>query len=451
MTRILVLGFLLTVCTFGIAMSQQQENKIIVQPDIHFRAFGMSTAYSEGDYKDDYALGLSLNMGAKVSLFGNWSFHVGYRGFTNAASSELWREDPVSGQGNRYELGLFDILNPKDRFFGKLETFSLAYSQEKFGVKAGRMGINSDWVNAQDGRLSPTAVEGVHAWYAPNTLWKFSGYGIGRMSIRGSSQWMEVGGTVGIFPQGRTEEGRPAAYYGNTESSWLGIFEIDRKIGAKSKFHFSNTFAQNLFSTYWLGIESNFPGEKQTVNLGLQGGFQHGIGNGGNEDFSLRYKNPKDKNFALSGRIGWRNSRWITHLNLTQVFGSGRWLSPREWGKDAWYTFIPRERNEGFEAVTALVGFGEYRFEEVPVQIYTHLGIHWLPDTQDAAANKYNFPSYRQVNLGLKYQPKNLKNLDFHVILVTKNPLKSMELSPNQIYNKVEMLHFNGILNWRWN
>jgi len=97
------------------------------------------------------------------------------------------------------------------------------------------------------------------------------------------------------------------------------------------------------------------------------------------------------------------------------------------------------------------VGYGEYKFEKIPLQLYAHVGVHWLPDTQNAAANKYNFPSYRQVNLGLKYQPQKVKNLDFQLIFVSKEPLDSKELSPNQIYNKVEMIHFNGILNWRWN
>lgn len=165
----------------------------------------------------------------------------------------------------------------------------------------------------------------------------------------------------------------------------------------------------------------------------------------------MKYKEPEDRNYALSGRLGWKNSKWITHLNYTHVGGEGRWLSPREWGRDAWYTFIPRERNEGYESVDALVGYGEYRFQKIPVSVYGHLGFNWLSDTGDESGNKYNFPSYRQLNLGVKYQSKKIKNLDVHLILMSKEAIQSQNLSPNQIYNKVHMLHFNGILNWRWN
>ena len=177
--------------------------------------------------------------------------------------------------------------------------------------------------------------------------------------------------------------------------------------------------------------------------------MQHGLGDGGNADSQKQYKEPSDLNFAVSAKLNWKKGPWETQLSATQVGGKGRWLSPREWGKDAWYTFIPRERNEGFETVTAAVGYLSYRFEEVGIQVYTFAGIHILPDPQDAAANKYNFPSYRQHNLGLRYVPKNLKNLDFQLILVVKEPLTNQKLSTVQQYNKVNLLHFNGLINWK--
>ena len=445
----LITFFLLSLLNTGKA--QEEEEKLVVRPDVHFRTFWMNTNYPREEFKEDYALGMSMNLGGILTYQNHWKLHLGYRSFANVTSSEIWEPDPNTGQGNRYETGLFDLLDTRDRVFGKLETISLEYSNQKFGIKAGRMGINSDWINAQDGRLSPTAVEGVNAWVAPDKNWKISAWGIGRMSIRGSSDWLSVGQTVGIYPVGRSVSGKPAQYFGNTSSDWLGIWEVDRKIGKDSKIHFSNTIAQNLFSTYWLVYDKNMKLETGILTLGLQSGFQHGLGDGGNENPEFKYKEPEDRNYALSGRIGWKNSRWVTHLNYTHVGGEGRWLSPREWGKDAWYTFIPRERNEGFESVDALVGYGEYRFENVPISVYGHLGFHWLSTTQDAAANKYNFPNYRQLNLGLKYQPMRIKNLDIQLILVSKQAMNSENLSPNQIYNKVSMLHFNGIVNWRWN
>lgn len=447
--RFIWLGFFLILPL--LSFSQESEKALIFAPDIHFRTFWMSTTYPD-DFKDDYALGASLNLGGKITYRENFKFHIGYRSFANIWSSDISAPDPLTGQSNRYETGLFDLLDTEDKFFGKLETFSFEYSNSKWGAKVGRMGINSDWVNAQDGRLSPTAAEGLNAWFSPTEKWKIKLWGIGRMSVRGSSSWFDIGETVGIYPVGRNADGKSSKYFGNTDSDWIGIWEVNHKL-KYGEINFSQTLVQNVSSTYWGRWERNWliEGSKEKILLGFQAGFQHGLGEGGNEDTSMAYKNPKDQNWAISGRIGYSNPNWTTHLNYTKVGGIGRWLSPREWGKDAWYTFIPRERNEGFEEVDAIVGYAEYRFPKNQFQIYAHLGYHWLSGIGDAAANKYAFPSYRQINLGMKYKPEFVKNLDFHLLMMNKEALGDMVLTPNQRYNKVEMIHINAIVNWRLN
>jgi hypothetical protein len=431
------------------AQGPEAEKKVVFEPELSFRSFWMNTSYRNESFRGDHALGLTSLMGGKLILSKKWEVNAGYRVFANAFSSDFWVPDPVTGQSNRYESGLFNVLDPQDRFFGRLELLSLAFSQPTFGFKVGRMGIQSDWVNAQDGRLSPTVVEGIHAWFAPATNWKLSGWAINRMNVRGSKDWLLVGETIGLFPQGRSPFGKAAAYLGNTTSPWLGIWELEGKMKGGRSLRFSNTYAANLFATYWATFEKSAKKSLGTWISGIQAGMQHGLGEGGNVDPLKQYKNPSDLNFAVSAKLNWKKGPWETQLSATQVGGKGRWLSPREWGKDAWYTFIPRERNEGFETVTAAVGYVSYRMEEIGMQVYTYAGIHILPDPLDAAANKYNFPSYRQHNFGLRYVPKKQKNLDFHLILVVKEPLTNQKLSTVQQYNKVDLLHFNGLINWK--
>lgn len=431
------------------SQAKEKDKKVIFQPELSFRSFWMNTSYSNEALRSDYALGLSSLVGGKLTIQKKWEVQTGYRVFANAISSDFWVPDPATGQANRYESGLFNLEDPKDRFFGRLESLSLSYTQPKFGIKLGKMGIQTDWVNAQDGRLSPTAVEGIQAWYSPSSSWKVSAWGIARMNIRGSKDWMSVGETVGLFPQGRSLSGKPATYLGNTTSSWLGIWELEGKMNGGKTLRFSQTFAANLFSTYWATFEKPTKNNLGTWTSGIQVGFQHGLGEGGNSILEKQYKDPKDLNFAVSAKLNWKNDVLEVQLSATQLGGKGRWLSPREWGKDAWYTFIPRERNEGFETVTAVVGYASYRFKNHPLQLYSYVGIHALPKLEDVAANKYNFPSYRQHNFGLRYAPKKSKNLDFHLILVSKTPLTVTKLLPVQQYNKVDLWHFNALINWK--
>jgi hypothetical protein len=432
------------------SQTEEKEKKVVFQPELSLRSFWMNTSYSNEAFRSDYALGLSSLVGGKLTIQKKWEIQTGYRLFANAISSDFWVPDPVTGQPNRYELGLFNVLEPQDRFFGRLELLSIGFIQPKFGIKVGKMGIQSDWVNAQDGRLSPTVVEGIHAYHVLKANWKVSAWGITRMNIRGSKDWLPVGETVGLYPQGRSLLGKSSTYLGNTTSSWLGIWELEGKLNGGKTLRFSQTFAANLSSTYWATFEKTSKNKLGAWTSGIQAGFQHGLGDGGNSLIEKQYKNPKDLNFAVSAKLNWKKDAWEAQLSATQLGGEGRWLSPREWGKDAWYTFIPRERNEGFETVTAVVGFTSYRFKNRPLQLYTYMGIHVLPQLEDAAANKYNFPSYRQHNVGLRYAPKKIKNLDFHLIWVAKEPLTTKKLLPVQQYNKVDLWHFNGLINWKF-
>ncbi|SDC52987.1 hypothetical protein SAMN04488104_1001107 [Algoriphagus faecimaris] len=447
----IVLGMIFLSPFFSIAQDEIEERKIEVVPQIHFRSYWMSTSYAE-DFKSDYSLGTSLSLGAKINYGINWSLETSYRGFADLWSSDIWEIDPLTGRDNRYEKGLYDLQNPGDRIFGSFERLNLRYQDEKWNVALGRMDVNTPWVNPQDGRLSPTLMEGISAEFSPNSQWKLSGWYIDRLRVRGTSKWSNPGESVGIFPVARDPNGNPSQYFGNTSSKRITVFQLTKKLPL-GKLEISHSQANNISSTFWSQWMHTWRnGEKKGKWLsGLQLGYQQGVGEGGNSDPLLRYKNPNDKNWLLSARLGYATARWETHLNFTKTGGKGRWLNPREWGKDPWFTFIPRERNEGYENFEALVFYLSYALPESGITFYAHTGIHWLPEVSDAAANKYAFPSYRQLNLGVKMQPKKLSKMDFHLLLMNKEALNPENLTPGQRYNKVEMIHINGIINWRFN
>ncbi|WP_339759025.1 hypothetical protein [Algoriphagus aquimarinus] len=443
--------FGLFIFTPFLTFAQQPEKKLEVSPDVHFRMFWMSTSYSN-DFKDDYALGTSLNLGANIAYAGNLQFRIGYRIFGNIWSSDLTALDPVSQNGNRYEVGLFDLLNQEDRFFGKLENLSLTYSKTNWGLSAGRMGIHTDWINAQDGRLSPTGIEGANVWFSTHDKWKFSAWGIGKMSVRGTSEWLSVGESIGVFPVGRDLNGHGSQYAGNTNSDWIGIAEVEKDWEGLS-LHVSNTLVQNISNTLWAKAEKKWKNEQSGITWlwGVQAGFQSGLGDGGNEDPIFQFKNPEDRNWAVSTRFGYQRTAWNLNLNYTKTGGKGIWLSPREWGKDAWYTFIPRERNEGFSSLDAVTALAEYTFPNSNLKAFAHVGFHWLPPLNAPSENKYNMPAYRQINLGMKYSPKAISKLDFQLLVMNKEAIRNQPLKPGQEYNKVGLIHVNGIVNWRLN
>jgi hypothetical protein len=213
----------------------------------------------------------------------------------------------------------------------------------------------------------------------------------------------------------------------------------------------NHTYVDNISSTAFTQAVKDWDMAKTGKKFvtGLQFIVQNGVGDGGNPEPDKRFKNPDDLNFVLGGRIGVKSKRSIWWLNYTRIDGRGRFLNPREWGRDPFFTFIPRESNEGYNQVDAFTTYYQRNIPEKGLQFYGFAGLHFLPDPAKTELNKFAFPSYAQTNLGAKYAPKGWgKGLDFHAILMSKLNIKSGEIKPQWIYNKVNMVHVNFIVNY---
>ncbi|ERM82298.1 hypothetical protein P872_18585 [Rhodonellum psychrophilum GCM71 = DSM 17998] len=439
------------------AQEDSLNNERSKKPNIELglRSYFMSTGYWQ-DFKGDHAWGQSAFLRVKTQSFHGFSLTASYAVFGKILSSDLSAREPRTGATNRYEIGLFDVLDAGNNFFGKVEDLHLTFQSKKLTANVGRMGINTPFINPQDGRLEPTFVEGLRLNYKPNSRLQFGGDLIWRMSPRSTSGWFRIGETIGVYPIGRNEFGAPSAYFGNTFSDFVSVTDLRYRLPEEASLQLNHTLVQNISSTYLAEFQKEWKAKvwKNSIISGFQGVVQHGIGEGGNQDPALRYKNPEDINYIWGARIGLKNDKMVLHLNYTSIKGSGRFLSPREWGKDPFFTFIPRERNEGFSKVDALTLFIQRSFPERSLQLSSHVGLHFLPSPTNFLINKYAFPSYAQMNLAAKYAPKNWgKGLDFHLILMTKKALDQSGLQPGWIYNKVNLLHLDMILNYRiqWN
>lgn len=455
---------LITLTLFSVSFTQSfsketdpesNKSKRPIQGSIGLRSFWMSTSYWE-NFKDDYALGQSAYLQLKTKSYKGFSVVGRYTVFGNVWSTNLLERDPVTRNFNRYEVGLFDVLDPSDRFFGKIEELQIRYDSEKLKATLGRMDINTPFINPQDGRLSPTYVEGLRIKYSPDTKNSFTADLIGRMSPRSTSGWFDIGETIGIYPVGQSEFGLPSKYQGNTQSDFFTVMDWQHKFDQSIQLQVNHTYVNNISSTYLTQVTKDWNLKRSSNKFvtGLQTTIQHGVGEGGNPDPEKRFKNPEDLNVVISARLGIKNPKSILYFNYTRIDGKGRFINPREWGRDPFFTFIPRERNEGYNQVDAFTTYYQRNLLEKGLQFYGFAGLHFLPDPSNAELNKYAFPSYAQANLGTKYTPKDWgKGLDFHFILMSKVNLKSGEMKPQWIYNKVNMVHINFTVNYtlQWN
>ena len=121
---------------------------------------------------------------------------------------------------------------------------------------------------------------------------------------------------------------------------------------------------------------------------------------------------------------------------------------PREWGRDWFYTFMPRERSEGFGDVHAIVLRTMYANKGLRSGVA--YGYFQLPDARNTALNKYAMPSYHQINYDLGYSFKGfLKGFELRGLVVYKINAGETYDNPKFVYSKVDMLNFNVVLDFK--
>jgi hypothetical protein len=80
----------------------------------------------------------------------------------------------------------------------------------------------------------------------------------------------------------------------------------------------------------------------------------------------------------------------------------------------------------------------------------TMAGMTWMPSLSNAELNKYNMPSYYQINLRARYAFRGFwKGLRADLMYLYKGNLsKDLEVSPAVYHNKVDMHHVSLVLDY---
>ncbi len=454
MKKILAILFIALACN----ASAQKDSLNLLQPiskgktSLLARYYYSSTDNAK-NYTDYFANGIAAGIKYQSAFYKNFQLNTSAHFIYNIYSSNLKIPDALSGQVNRYEIGLFDVLHPderKDLF--KLEELNLLFKSKNISIKLGRQLPNTPFINQQDGRLRPTAIDAASIQYERKKI-KFEASFIYGISPRSTAEWFSVGGSMGIYPQGVNQKGTAGNYFGNIKSKGIIVTSFQYKHSKQLQFQIWNQWVDNVFNTSLFQTDYSIP-LKNTSQLiyGLQLINQFAINSGGNVDPLKTYFQKNQKAFVISSKTGWKNKEIETSLNFTRITKTGQYLMPREWGKDPFYTFMPRERNEGFGNVNAVVAKISYSKKESALKTEVAFGNFNLPDAKDALLNKYPMPSYQQLNIDLKYSMnKIVKGLEGQLLFVRKFSTGNTYNNGKFIINKVNMSIINLILNYRLN
>lgn len=414
----------------------------------HLRTFYSSTFNKNSQAEYAQAIGGGIQFISKPL----YNLRIGVSGFFiyDAFSSDLTKPHPLSNSLNRYELGLFDITDPTNKTnLDRLEELYIQYQKNKVTITIGKQLLNTPFINLQDGRMRPTEVQGVWSQYRNKENKIFAGW-LNRFSPRSTVEWYKIGESIGLFSVGVNLDGTKSGYKDAIESK--GVALIGAELGLKKiyKIQFWNQYVENIFNSSLVQIDK-LPSSSRPYYYGLQMIGQVVLNEGGNPEPNKTYFNPSQSSFVFGARIGKQQGQWDHSINFTRITKDGRYLMPREWGRDPFYTFLLGERNEGMGDLNAYVIKSKFIAKQLPINLNMGIGYYDLPDIMNFAMNKYSFPAYMQYNIDARYTFAGFwKGLEAQVIYFYKDAIENTYNNPKYYINKADMGHFNFILNFHF-
>lgn len=220
-----------------------------------------------------------------------------------------------------------------------MEELSLSYHKKWFYAQAGRIELNTPYINPQDGRMRPTVEEGIWVELKPFKKLQFNTGYLTSISPKSTVKFFSISNSIGLYPQGVQTNGEKADYADHQQSDGVGLVQIIYKPNDALTLQFFNLYVDNIFNTSMLQAEYFPKGEIAPV-LGIQYHYQHRVNQGGNSNQEHAYYQNQKLAQVISSRAGIKVKNHLVTANYTHITDDGRFLMPREWGRDRSYDFL---------------------------------------------------------------------------------------------------------------
>ncbi len=412
----------------------------------HTRSYYMHTL-NEGSLTDFYALTTGAGIGYESPSYKGFGFALNGFFIFRVASSPLAEADPATGKRSRYELQLLDVTHPENgEDLDRLEEAYLYYKKKQLEVHLGRVDITTPFINPQNSRMRPSLEEGLVLTDAVSEHLRFTSAWLWAMSPRSTILWYPEGQSIGLYGQGRTLEGEPGNYRFNTTSKGIGLLGLDWKQKQSYRGGFWATYIENVSHTLFLEHQQYFKLGLQRFSAAAQLTYQHRVGNGGNSNPALRYME-SDRAEAVSARLAWHGEKTTLQLNYTRITSSGRFLFPREWGTEPFYTYLSRERNEGNGNVHA-ISANYLKNTSATFNFEVSAGWYSMPASSDLRLNKFGLDDYLHFVARTNYHPKGVfEGFEIIALALLKKDVAGQR-DPSFLINQANMLQFNLIVDY---
>ncbi len=407
-----------------------------------WRTQAMGT-FHQAPLSDNWASGTAFRLHYHTAEFRGWYVSVvGQFGYA-LASSDLSGVDELTGQRARFELHMFDIEDPTNRKdFDRLENLTLTKRFEHGEIVGGRFSFDSPFVNEQDTRLKANAFSGFTGHYSIGKKHNhdFIGAYIYGISPRGTIKWFNLGASLGLLDNGLRPDGAEADYHGHLSTPGMFIagwsHETDHFSSEAWHYH-----TDGIFSHSFARATQDF-GKAKDWNIGVEGLYQQKLGNGGSETYENRYYYNDQPAILLGGRLRHERAKVGFELAGLSAVGEGTYLFPREWGRERFFTSVPRARVEGLGKFTEISAQFDTKIRENVLMLLT-LAYLDVPSLENPLHNKYSLVDHYLLNGELQIDGRKfMRNTSFRFIAAAHVPADNT-YTPEELYYKAEFVHFS--------
>ena len=418
----------------------------------YFRTFLMTTQ-NVGALKDWTAMAVGGKLKYETARFKNFQLGVAYYTSHNVDITNVEARDTKTNRRSRYERALFNITDADQRTVHLLGEAYLTYGHTKHAISLGRMKLKSPLMNPQDGRMIPTLLQGL--WYKNRVLKNvtFQLGWISHVAPRSFDNFATIAESIGINSVGRNPDGSASGYRNQLTSKGLGIANFDythKNWGVKVW----NYYAENIFNTLYQ--EVYLKGSVKGLPWKLMGQviLQNQLNNGGNEDINQAYfQTPSASLWGARLQINPRKKLFIS-INYNHIGKAGRFLFPREWGREPLFTFQRRERSEGMANTHAWTIGAKQTWDwdkDRKLMLKLGYGHYHRPLLADATSNKYGLVSNIQSDFEAQYYFGGiLKGIHLEYLVAYKAPLGIVKPDPRYIINRINMWNHSLVLNYQF-
>lgn len=453
-SSLFILSFL---CLTNVLIAQEHEEhegndisslqEIFTKGEIegHIRNYFMSTI-NDGNLKDYYTNAIGGAMMFKTKAY--FGFEGGAKGiFTyKTFSSDLNAPDPTTGRIAKWEHELYDITD-LDNFndLDRLEELYIKYNFKKGYITYGKLAIEeTPLLNESDGRMKPFAFKGLWLNYKTrqhvlNVSW------LDRVSPRSTVEWYDFNEAIGLINNGFQPNGEHAHYHDKTESKGIATFQYETSLH-DFDFRANNYYIHNISNTSLFELDFH----NSEWFFGVQYAYQFPDKFQEELMYEERFVQPDENGQVFSSKIRYhQNDKWNFSLAYTKAFDSGRFLFPRELGRDHFFTSLSRSRLDGFGDANIFTVAGEYIFNPKGLSLEVQFTQVSGPEVGEFQFNKYNLDEYFQLNTGLHYELNGFfEGLNFDILYVYKENLNNT--TAEVIFNRSNFHQINFVTNYNF-